>query len=130
MKIKAILFLLAVTAVIFTYSSSNAGTGYSGADSSKVCIVSGETIEGGGVKFKYLDKELTFCCGGCEKSFKKDPAKYMKEGVTDPVCDMKDSKKDINYTHKDVKYYFCNESCKEEFSADPEKYIEKYNKSK
>lgn len=128
MKITAILFLLLVTAVMFTSRNTNAVNNVSVSDSSKVCIVSGETIDGDGVKYKYLDKEITFCCGGCVKSFKKDPAKYLKEGLKCPVSGEDISNTEISSVNKDVKYYFCCENCKVKFEADPDKYLEKYNK--
>lgn len=91
------------------------------------CPVSGEKIEGSGVVFKYLDTKVKFCCEGCEKSFKKNPAKYLKAGVIDPVCGMSETNSDITSVYDGVKYYFCSESCKKKFEKDPSKVLEKYN---
>ena len=54
----------------------------------KTCAVSGEKLEDGGDMgdiVNYLHKEpgkpdrlVRFCCKGCIKEFKKDPAKYLK----------------------------------------------------
>lgn len=92
------------------------------------CPVSGEKIEGSGVVFRYLDAKVKFCCEGCEKSFKKNPAKYLKEGVIDPVCGMTETNSEITTLNDGVKYYFCSESCKKKFEKDPSKVLEKYNK--
>ena len=45
------------------------------------CVVSGEKLGGDmgePVKFDYHGREIRFCCPGCEATFKKDPAKYLK----------------------------------------------------
>ncbi len=101
------------------------------ADSSitaEFCPVSKEKIEGSGVVFNYLDTKVKFCCEGCEKSFKKNPAKYLKEGVIDPVCGMSETNSEITTVNDGVKYYFCSESCKKKFEKDPSKVLDKYNK--
>jgi len=92
------------------------------------CPVSGEKIEGSGVVFNYLDTKVKFCCEGCEKSFKKNPAKYLKAGVIDPVCGMTETNSEITTVNDGVKYYFCSESCKNKFEKDPSVVLEKYNK--
>ena len=52
------------------------------------CVVSGDKLEAGdmGPPINYVYKEegkpdrlVRFCCKGCIKKFKKDPAKYLKE---------------------------------------------------
>ena len=50
------------------------------------CVVSGDKLGGDmGAPFDYIYKEdgkpdrlVRFCCKGCLKDFKKDPAKYLK----------------------------------------------------
>jgi hypothetical protein len=50
------------------------------------CVVSGDKLDGDmGAPFDYIYKEdgkpdrlVRFCCKGCVKDFKKDPAKYLK----------------------------------------------------
>lgn len=43
------------------------------------CLVSGEELGsmGAPVEFVYNNRLVRFCCGGCGKSFDKDPAKYL-----------------------------------------------------
>lgn len=45
------------------------------------CLVSGETLgeHGKPVVIEQDGKEVQFCCKGCIKDFKKDPAKYMSK---------------------------------------------------
>lgn len=98
-------------------------------DSTAFCIVSGEKIEGEGVKYQYLNSELTFCCEGCEKSFKKNPDKYLSAaGLTCPVCDEDDAKKELSLMNDGVKYYFCGKGCLSNFESDPETHLKKYKK--
>ncbi len=46
----------------------------------KTCVVSGEKLGemGDPYVWEYQGRELKFCCKGCVKDFKKDPAKYLK----------------------------------------------------
>jgi YHS domain-containing protein len=45
------------------------------------CVVSGEKLDSMGKPYvlKYKGREVQLCCDGCEKDFKKDPAKYLKK---------------------------------------------------
>lgn len=61
----------------------------------KVCVVSGEELGSMGKPVDYVHQEagkpdrlVRFCCGGCIKSFKKDPAKYLAqiEQASTPVA--------------------------------------------
>ena len=47
----------------------------------KTCVVSGDKLGEMGEPFvyQYKDREIKFCCKGCLKDFKKDPAKYIKK---------------------------------------------------
>lgn len=47
----------------------------------KVCVVSDEKLGSMGETktIVHEDREIKFCCAGCEKDFKKDPAKYVKK---------------------------------------------------
>ena len=47
----------------------------------KNCVVSGDKLGEMGEPFvyKYEGREIKFCCKGCLKDFKKDPAKYIKK---------------------------------------------------
>ena len=98
-------------------------------DSAEYCMVSGEKIEDEGVKYSYLGTEVKLCCEGCEKSFKKNPANYLKAGgLKCPVCDEDDAKKEISSVNDGVKYYFCGKGCKASFEKDPGEYLKNYNK--
>ncbi len=46
----------------------------------KTCVVSGEKLGemGDPYVWEYKGREIKFCCQGCVKDFKKDPAKYLK----------------------------------------------------
>jgi len=46
----------------------------------KTCVVSGEKLGemGDPYVWEYQGREIKFCCKGCVKDFKKDPAKYIK----------------------------------------------------
>ena len=112
---------------IFPNSDSESSDSISSeTDTVKYCIVSGEKISGEGVKLDYLGTEVLFCCTGCEKSFKKNPAKYMKSGLVDPVCGMTEIDKDINSVYNNTKYYFCSSSCKSKFEKNQEVVLNKY----
>jgi YHS domain-containing protein len=47
----------------------------------KICVVSGDKLGemGDAVVYEYQGREIKFCCKGCVKDFKKDPAKYIKK---------------------------------------------------
>ncbi len=44
----------------------------------KVCPVMGEEVDSEAPTEQYNGKTIGFCCPGCDKKFKKDPEKYMK----------------------------------------------------
>lgn len=98
-------------------------------DSMLVCIVTGEEFPAEhGVTYKYLNREVKFCCKGCEKAFAKEPASYLKDGLRCPVCDEDDAMKDISNVNEGVKYYFCGNGCKTKFEKDPQTYLNHYAK--
>ena len=116
-------FTLFISASNNTFSKLNSTL----PDSSETCIVSGELIEGDGVKYTYLNNEVKFCCEGCEKSFKKNPEKYIgAAALWCTVCDEGDAKKDLSLVNDGVKYYFCAEGCQNKFSNDPDSYLKNY----
>ncbi len=47
----------------------------------QTCVVTGEKLGemGKPITLVYEGQEVKFCCGGCVKKFKADPAKYLKE---------------------------------------------------
>ena len=119
------LFILFIVSGNSSFSKINSQA----SDSTEICIVSGEAIEGDGVKFTYLNREVKFCCEGCEKSFKKNPEKYLgAAALLCPVCNEGDAKKDLSLVNDGVKYYFCGKSCKAKFSSDPDSYLKNYNR--
>lgn len=126
----SLLFIFAI--LVITSRNSNAGSNNIssiGSDSVQVCVVTGEEFPmNAGVKYQYLNSEVSFCCGGCVKSFQKEPANYMKGVLRCPVCDDDDGKKDISYTHEGVKYYFCGSSCKGKFESGAQTYLDNYKK--
>lgn len=98
-------------------------------DSAEYCLVSGEKIDGEGIKYSYLNTDVKFCCESCEKSFKKNPAKYLSAaGLRCSVCDEDDASKDITAINDGVKYYFCGKGCKAKFEEDPQAQLKKYQK--
>jgi YHS domain-containing protein len=125
-------FILIFGMLMVFSQNSDAKLNYSGAtntggDSMQVCIVTGEEFpEGSGVKYKYLNKEVRFCCNGCVQAFEKEPAKYIKGGLRCPVCDDDDGKEELHTTHEGVKYYFCGNGCKSKFEKDQQKYLDNY----
>lgn len=100
----------------------------SGNDTAKYCMVTGESIEGNGVVFRYLDSEINVCCDGCVMAFNKEPARYLKKRLLCAPCKDEDANPEISHLHKGVKYYFCSNGCKAEFADDAEKYLAKFNK--
>jgi len=46
----------------------------------KTCMISGDKLGemGDPYVYEYQGREIKFCCEGCVKDFKKDPAKYIK----------------------------------------------------
>jgi YHS domain-containing protein len=47
----------------------------------KTCLVTDEKLGemGDPYVFEYKGREIKFCCKGCVKDFKKEPAKYIKK---------------------------------------------------
>ena len=47
----------------------------------KTCVVSGEKLGEMGAPYVFTNdgREIKLCCKGCLKSFKKEPAKYIKK---------------------------------------------------
>jgi YHS domain-containing protein len=96
-------------------------------DTSIVCIVDAEKFSGSGVSLRYIDKDISLCSEGCEMAFKKEPSKFMSEGLKCMPCGEDDANKEISHVHNGVKYYFCGKGCKGKFENDPQKYLDKYN---
>jgi P-type Cu+ transporter len=86
--------------------------------SQKICPVTGENADPE-VSYAYNGKTYYFCCNGCVKKFKADPAKYIKaseakkfDACTDHAAAAKidDSKPVIN-TGKDMSAKIVNTTC-------------------
>lgn len=124
MKILFVFMAILMMALSFTQKNySSAAT----QDSIKTCIVSGEVLKDDKVSYIYLDKTYDFCCNGCVKSFKKEPAKYIEGNLKCAVCDNDDAVKEIFSVKDKVKYYFSDDACKEKFEQNPDEYLGKYN---
>ena len=123
-----IYFSIFITAFfISTSNDSFSGLKSVNSDSTTYCIVSGEAIDGEGVKYLYLNKEVKFCCEGCEKSFKKNPAKYLGSAeLWCPVCNEGDAKKVISFVNNEIKYYFCGTGCQNKFEKNPDEYLNNF----
>jgi YHS domain-containing protein len=112
-----------------TECTTKTGTSMGAQDTAQYCPVSGEKIdgaEGAPVKYTYLGKEYTFCCGSCVEKFKAEPIKYIKEEVKCPVMGNAIDK-NVSTVVDGVKYYFCCEKCISKFEKDPSKYLNKKN---
>ena len=83
----------------------------------------------------YKNVRYELCCGGCEKTFPKNPEKYLSKlpnngkilelnNTTCPVMGGKVNKK-IYAVHNGTKVYFCCPGCISTFKKDPEKYLKK-----
>jgi len=124
-SLSVFVFILLISSNSSTFSKLSSFV----SDSAEVCIVSGEVIEGDGVKYIYLNKEVKFCCEGCEKSFKKNPAKFLgSAGLMCPVCNEDDANEELSAVSGGVKYYFCGKGCKSKFSKDPDEFLNNYKK--
>ena len=124
-SLSVFVFILLISSSSTTFSKLRSFV----SDSAEVCIVSGEVIEGDGVKYIYLNKEVKFCCEGCEKSFKKNPAKFLgSAGLLCPVCNEDDANEELSAVSGGVKYYFCGKGCKSKFSKDPDEFLNNYKK--
>ncbi|MCX6163586.1 MAG: YHS domain-containing protein [Ignavibacteriae bacterium] len=96
-------------------------------DTNKVCIVTGEKLdgsEGEPIKLTYLGKEYLFCCNGCVKKFKAEPMNYIKGELKCPVMG-EAADKNVSTVVDGVKYYFCCSSCIKKFEKEPQKYLNK-----
>lgn len=96
-------------------------------DSVSTCLVDDDQVSGTGISYRYIDKDIRFCSEGCEMAFKKEPAKFMIDGLKCMPCGEDDAKKEVSYMHNGVKYYFCGKGCKGKFENDAQKYLDKYN---
>ena len=118
-------FILAAAFTKADYSNNSVSAHYS--DTTSVCPVTGDPVNGEHIAFRYIDKELKFCNDGCVMAYKKEPAKYSEHLKCMP-CNDDDANRELNTTHNGVKYYFCGKGCKGKFEKDPETYLQKFSK--
>lgn len=132
MKKVLILFSLLLLALMLNINDITAAVSLHHilSDSTSHCIVSGEEFTGEGINIQYLDKKISLCNEGCIMAFKKEPAKYLKEGLLCAPCNDYDGKKDISAMHDGTKYYFCGNGCKKKFESDAEKYLDELSQVK
>jgi YHS domain-containing protein len=105
----------------------------------KTCPVMGGTVNKG-LYEDYDGRRVYFCCEGCRKPFKEDPAKYIKileekgehieqvsETVPQKTCPVMGApiKKTVYTDHEGKRVYFCCAGCINTFKANPAKYLEK-----
>ncbi|GMU24230.1 MAG: hypothetical protein AMXMBFR13_43060 [Phycisphaerae bacterium] len=82
------------------------------------------------VSVEHEGHKVYFCCEGCDKKFKKEPAKYLaklKESYTTQVhCPVTGNPIDLaqSLEEKDRTVYFCSEACIAKYKADPKKYAQ------
>jgi YHS domain-containing protein len=130
-KVLIVLPLLFIALLLNTRDIYSAGSVFSAlADSVSHCIVSGDEFTGEGVGVQYLGKNISLCNDGCIMAFKKEPAKFLKEGLLCSPCNDYDGKKDISSVHNGTKYYFCGSGCKKEFENDPDKILDEFSQTK
>ena len=113
------------------------------------CVVSGDKLGGSmgkPVSYNYKGREIRFCCSGCIKDFKKDPANYLQK-LDDAVikqqkpayplatCVVSGQKlggsmgKPIDYVYKDRLVRFCCKGCIKTFNKEPAKYLAMIDKA-
>lgn len=130
-KVLIVLPMLFIALLLNTPNTPAAGSFFFlESDSVSHCIVSGEEFTGEGVGVQYLGKKISLCNEGCIMAFKKEPAKYLKDGLLCAPCNDYDGKKDISSMHEGTKYYFCGNGCKKEFENDPDKFLDEFSQIK
>lgn len=99
-----------------------------------VCPVAGDAIAKTGPAIDYNGVRYRFCCPGCDVTFKKEPAKYLKtdaakgkvvgEAMFDPVAGIRlfgeDAKASVDYSG--TRYHFLSEANRDAFLADSKKF--------
>lgn len=66
-------------AAFFLLTSAAGISSLQAAPSAQICPVSGDKIKNSKFQADYLGKQYQFCCRGCMKKFKKNPAKFVSE---------------------------------------------------
>lgn len=83
---------------------------------------------------EYSGAKISFCCGGCDTKFKKEPAKYLADATKtktvvgeflfDPVSRnaVKKDRARGSSDHKGIRYYFASTANKTAFDKEPDKF--------
>ena len=94
------------------------------------CPVTGEEIDPS-KQLEHDGEKIAFCCGGCIKKFKKDPAKYQADLAASYTyqtkCPVSGEAIDANSStvlSTGETVYFCCGGCAKKFVADPAKYAD------
>lgn len=108
-----------------------------------VCPVSGEKLGAMGdpIQINYEGRDIRFCCAGCPKQFKADPAKFIakidalmieqqKKFYALRTCPVTGSElgsmgDPIDKIHNNRLVRYCCAGCEKTFTEDPSKYIAK-----
>ena len=101
------------------------------------CPISGDPVDFS-VKLTTDDGPVYFCCEGCIKKYKKDPAKYADKVAAQRkaleklprvqvVCPLSGEPVNpkISFEYNGQKVYFCCARCRARFAKNPEKYAGK-----
>ena len=95
-------------------------------------VMAGNPAKAGGPAVEWAGVKFTMCCGGCDASFSKEPAKFVKaaaekgnvvgQSLFDPVSGTRVNDPKITSDYKAVRYVFADEADKAKFTKDPAKY--------
>ena len=98
------------------------------------CAVMGSPTKATSKAIEYAGARFPMCCGGCNSSFTKEPAKYVKAAAENGdvvgmfmFCPVSGEKLDLEKvkattSFKGLKYGFCCDDCMAAFKKDPAKY--------
>ena len=123
--------------------STGAGKAPGAAIAQKTCPVMGNPIDPE-VFVDYKGRRIYFCCPGCDKTFQKDPEKYLAKvdaeiqgggpareapagAIAQKNCPLTGGRinPDIHFDYNGRRIYFCCPGCIENFKKDPVKYLAK-----
>jgi YHS domain-containing protein len=106
----------------------------------ETCVVTGEKFGGDmgePITFTYQNQEIKLCCKGCEKEFRKNPAKYVAK-IQEAAKHLKPYPLDTCvvtgeklggmgepyvFVHQGREIKLCCKGCLKEFKKDPAKYL-------
>ncbi len=103
-------------------------------DGALKCIVMGEPVPAKARAVEFAGLYLPFCCPGCDRTFAKEPGKFMKRALEgsstvamslfDPVSGERITEKaaKAKVDYKGVRYVFQSEANRKAFDANPAKF--------